>query len=533
MKRLLVLLLATLLLFGFVACDDNTPEPPAAEEPGTPIIPDTPDNPGDPDMPQPGVKKWDGTADKEWYDPQQNEFKLNSPSQLAGLALLVSEGNDFNGKKILLTADIDLNNFEWTPIGGTSRDTEQNISFFRGNFDGQGHKILNLKITQDENTDNSVSGFFGVIAEAEISNLTISSGNVTDAGDTAGGVVGAVIDEEGKASSITNCHNNASISGAQASAGIVGRAYGNGNITIRGCTNSGSISGERKVGGILAINTVVTNISDCSNSGEISGGFDGVGGIQGYANANIKITDSHNSGKVSGERFAGGIVGYTSGKEAMTDSYVMERVSNSGLVSGTSIVGGVVGLGADFSISDAANSGEVTSGDTAGGLAGSMIRIKLTNSKNTASIFGESRAGGIAGDLQGKNHVDSVSGGSSSITTGDNGYAGRLFGSLYNSPDKADASYLTVDDSNGDLYESDLGTIGIIGPNTAWGGLVIEGGTFHGIPSVGGGPGQLEFSEGANWDGYSLADGQRVYRLTKSNGKTNVSAQNWYSNTSS
>lgn len=217
----------------------------------------------------------------------------------------------------------------------------------------------------------------------------------------------------------------------------------------------------------------------------------------------------------------------------MTDSYVMERVSNSGLVSGTSIVGGVVGFGADFSISDAANSGEVTSGDTAGGLAGSMIRIKLTNSKNTASIFGGSRAGGIAGDLQGKNHVDSVSGGSSSITTGDNGYAGRLFGSLYNSPDKADASYLTVDDSNGDLYESDLGTIGIIGPNTAWGGLVIEGGTFHGIPSVGGGPGQLEFSEGANWDGYSLADGQRVYRLTKSNGKTNVSAQNWYSNTSS
>ena len=47
MKRLLVLLLASLMLFAFVACDDNTPDPPAAEETNTPTLDNTdkPDNP--------------------------------------------------------------------------------------------------------------------------------------------------------------------------------------------------------------------------------------------------------------------------------------------------------------------------------------------------------------------------------------------------------------------------------------------------------------------------------------------------------
>ena len=42
MKRILVILLASLMLFSFVACDDNTPTPPASEEPDTPVNPDTP-----------------------------------------------------------------------------------------------------------------------------------------------------------------------------------------------------------------------------------------------------------------------------------------------------------------------------------------------------------------------------------------------------------------------------------------------------------------------------------------------------------
>ena len=54
MKRILVILLASLMLFSFVACDDNTPTPPASEEPDTPTVdPDTPtpEEPEDPVVP--------------------------------------------------------------------------------------------------------------------------------------------------------------------------------------------------------------------------------------------------------------------------------------------------------------------------------------------------------------------------------------------------------------------------------------------------------------------------------------------------
>ena len=83
MKRLLVLLLASMMLFAFVACDDNTPNPPVAEEPDTPTTPDTP---VDPDTPNPVVEKWDGTASTEWFSSETSSFTLETPEQLAGLA---------------------------------------------------------------------------------------------------------------------------------------------------------------------------------------------------------------------------------------------------------------------------------------------------------------------------------------------------------------------------------------------------------------------------------------------------------------
>ena len=480
---------------------------------------------------------WDGSKDISWYDPDITEYTIKNAKELAGLAELVAMNTDFSGKNITLTADIDLNNLEWSPIGSTTRDGTTTSNYFRGTFDGKNHKIKNIYINQTLDADNSVSGFFGVIADAEIKNLTIESGTITDNGDTAGGIIGAIIDETGGTSKITNCHNNASIYSKQASGGIVGRAYGSGTIIISSCTNSGTVSGGNKVGGITAINhsNANTSITNCHNTGSISGENDGIGGIIGYANANIKIEVATNTGEVKAGRFSGGIIGYTSGNEKLTDTYILTEASNTANVSGTSSAGGIIGLAADFNITDVHNSGYVACTATAGGIAGSMTRVKISDSLNTAAIHGEEFAGGIAGNLQGKNHVDSVSAGYAPITTGERieegnkGYAGRLFGSLANSPNRLDASYIIVDDKNNDSYEG-LGTIGIIGPGTAWGGLIIEEGTYHGIPAVGGGPGQFEFISGAEWDGYEM-NGSSVFRLTRNQatGETEVKSSSWYS----
>ncbi len=490
---------------------------------------------------------WNGNADTTWYDAAKTEYTLKTAEQLAGLAKLVEDETDFTGKKILLAADIDLNNLEWTPIGAPTRDGTASSRYFRGSFDGQDHTISNLFINQMEETDNSVSGLFGVIANASISNLTLESGSVTDNGDTAGGIIGATMDEEGGVSAITNCHNKASVHGAQAAAGIIARIYGSGSATISGCSNAGSISGEKKVGGIAAINnaTASTVIEDCTNTGTVSDGNDGNGGILGYASNNITIENVGNSGTVDGKRFTGGIVGYASGTDEENKHYSMSVAVNSGTVRGTQDTGGIIGYGTNFVINGAKNSGEVTSASSAGGIAGSMNNITVRGAINTASVHGEKYAGGIAGNLQGKNAVIACSAGKAPITTGemaeeeiisgDNtytsyfGYSGRLFGAVYNSPSREDASSVSIDDDNGDSY-TDLGTAGIIGPNTAWGGLVIENGTFHGIPAIGGGIGQLEFSESAAWDGHDITVEGRIFRLTRNRdtGETDIRVSAWY-----
>ena len=50
----------------------------------------------------------------------------------------------------VLTADIDLNNEEWTPIGPSES------SAYTGTFDGQGHTVRNLSITGDVKARRSV-----------------------------------------------------------------------------------------------------------------------------------------------------------------------------------------------------------------------------------------------------------------------------------------------------------------------------------------------------------------------------------------
>lgn len=49
---------------------------------------------------------WDGTSDISWYSADQSVFEISTAEQLAGLAELVNQGNDFDGKKILLLNDI-------------------------------------------------------------------------------------------------------------------------------------------------------------------------------------------------------------------------------------------------------------------------------------------------------------------------------------------------------------------------------------------------------------------------------------------
>ncbi|MEE1013569.1 MAG: immunoglobulin-like domain-containing protein, partial [Clostridia bacterium] len=112
---------------------------------------------------------WDGaTRDTSWYDAMDTTFEISSAAALAGLSKLVQDGITFEGKTLTLKCNVDLNNKEWTPIGGSSYK-------FKGTFDGDGNEIKNLKIAKSYG--GGYVGVFGYI-EGKLSNLGVNGAEV-------------------------------------------------------------------------------------------------------------------------------------------------------------------------------------------------------------------------------------------------------------------------------------------------------------------------------------------------------------------
>ncbi|MBE6083648.1 MAG: DUF4430 domain-containing protein, partial [Tissierellaceae bacterium] len=86
-----------------------------------------------------------------------------------------------------LNNDINLKDAEFEPIG-----TESNP--FRGTFDGNNKEISNLKIDKPESSKNI--GFFGVLDNAKIVNVTITNANVT--GGSRLGILAGYAKEDGE-----------------------------------------------------------------------------------------------------------------------------------------------------------------------------------------------------------------------------------------------------------------------------------------------------------------------------------------------
>ena len=101
------------------------------------------------------VSAW--TVNSNWgsnYD-SITEFDIADAGDLAQFAVMVNDSKDFQGKTVKLTADIDLENQEWTPIGD---DGYNNL--FSGTFDGHGKTISGLHITS---ANDGFVGLFGFI----------------------------------------------------------------------------------------------------------------------------------------------------------------------------------------------------------------------------------------------------------------------------------------------------------------------------------------------------------------------------------
>ena len=109
---------------------------------------------------------------------ESDPYLISNGGELAYLAQKVNESNStsnpYRGAWYRLTADIDLGNQEWTPIGWNASAPY----YFCGTFIGGGHTISHLKISGNVN----YAGLFGSLANASICNLTLRDSSIVSSG---------------------------------------------------------------------------------------------------------------------------------------------------------------------------------------------------------------------------------------------------------------------------------------------------------------------------------------------------------------
>jgi hypothetical protein len=238
---------------------------------------------------------WDGSSRQTPTLSADGFYEIDTAPKLAWYAYEITTNNNRTIKG-RLTANINLDNKVWEPIGNNNRQ-------YAGTFDGQDFKISNINIT----TTGVDRGFFGKITtSAVIRNLRLSGVTITGNREYSGGLVGVA----------------------------VGGTFS--NVHIEGININ---SPHNKVGGLIGQIENTPTISDCSVTGTSAmktiTGNQYVGGLVGFIKdngptfvncktENLDITASHNDSR------AAGMIAYTDGRFTMYDSLVKDCYINAG-----------------------------------------------------------------------------------------------------------------------------------------------------------------------------------------------------------
>ncbi len=276
----------------------------------------------------------DATCTAPYQEPtkdSENYYLIDNGGKLFWFAQQVNDGT---GTKynLKLTADIDLENRPWTPMGNSTNQ-------FYGAFDGQGHSITNLNV---ESADQYV-GFIGVHNYDSSLNTDIVNfklyGKVkyTGTGETSDWVAGVVAWDYGvhKMQDVWSyvdieTSNASSTASYPRIGGIVGQVSKSSNAFDR-CVYAGTINAGNAayIGGVVAYpaSSVAAKVSNCLFAGTIKStrtdAF--IGGIISYSNTTASSwTNNLAVGSfelASGSTRAGVFGGYAN-KKSYNNNYV-------------------------------------------------------------------------------------------------------------------------------------------------------------------------------------------------------------------
>ena len=242
--------------------------------------------------------------------------------------------------EVILVVDLDLTGYEF-----------HGVPIFSGIFDGRGHEITGLNITEE----GSAQGLFRYLTGTAIVKDLSVSGVVQPGGSK--NEVGAIAGRNG--GQILNCH-----------------FYG-------------TLSGNDYVGGIAGVNRVSGVIENCSAGGDFHGNHF-VGGIAGENNGVIRNC---------GNRAAINTTPQQNGVEI--SDITLDTLTNTENVGTVTDIGGIAGISSGV-IRGCENTGDVGyphMGYNIGGIAGTQTGY-IVDCKNSGNIQGRKEIGGIVGQLE-------------------------------------------------------------------------------------------------------------------------------------
>ena len=283
------------------------------------------------------ISVWDGSTAAAFAGgtgTAEDPYQIANGAELAYLASSVNNGETYEAKNFVLTANIDLNGLPWTPIANSFSDAlfgGSDYRVFAGNFDGKGYTISNVSIGSETTPlESDVLGLFGA-TEGKISNLNLDTVSIHGVAKIASGYVigiaGGLVGSSG--GSIENCHvtglamDMSAPSNGYVAAYWVGGLVGalDGAQLINECSVSGSITekaGKGSIGGLIgelgkaakitySRSDVTVNVKADSRGGANVGGFIGKG--NGKTDAETIIRNCYATGNVTGGAYTGGFAG--------------------------------------------------------------------------------------------------------------------------------------------------------------------------------------------------------------------------------
>ena len=284
------------------------------------------------------VDAWDGSTAAAFAGgtgTAEDPYQIANGAELAYLASSVNNGETYEEKNFVLTANIDLNGLPWTPIANSFSDAllgGSDYRVFAGNFDGNGYTISNVSIgSEAAPLEADVFGFFGA-TEGKISNLNLDTVSIHGIAKVAS--IGAVVGFAGglvgsSGGSIENCHVTGLTMDMSAPSNVYAAAYWVGGLVgaldgtqlINECSVSGGITekaGKGSIGGLIgelgkaakitySRSNVTVNVKADSRGGADVGGFIGKG--NGKTDAETVIRNCYATGNVTGGAYAGGFAG--------------------------------------------------------------------------------------------------------------------------------------------------------------------------------------------------------------------------------